>query len=45
VFQLNAAYGERVAAYSLEGQAAQMLVRCIGLNRMNQLPQPDSYKA
>jgi IS5 family transposase len=45
MFQLKAAYGERVAARSFEGQAAQMLVRCVGLNLMNQLPQPDSYKA
>jgi len=45
MFQLKAAYGERVAARSFEGQAAQMLVRCVGLNRLNQLPQPDSYKA
>jgi len=45
MFQLKAAYGERVSARSFEGQAAQMPVRCVGLNRMNQLAQPQSYKA
>jgi len=45
MFQLKAAYGERVSARSFEGQAAQLLVRCVGLNRMNQLGRPDSYKA
>lgn len=44
MFQLKAAYGEKVSARSFEGQAAQLLVRCVGLNRMNQLAQPDSYK-
>jgi hypothetical protein len=45
MFQLKATYGERVVARSFEGQAAQALVRCVGLNLMNQLPQPDSYEA
>ena len=44
MFQLKAAYGEKVSARSFAGQAAQLLVRCVGLNRMNQLAQPDSYK-
>ena len=44
MFELKAAYGERVSARSFEGQAAQLLVRCAGLNQMNQLAQPDSYK-
>ena len=45
MFQLKAAYGEKVSARSFAGQATQLLVRCAGLNRMNQLAQPDSYKA
>lgn len=45
MFQFKAAYGEKVSARSFEGQAAQLLVRCVGLNRMNQLARPESYKA
>lgn len=44
MFQCKAAYGEKVSARSCAGQATQLLVRCAGLNRMNQLAQPDSYK-
>ena len=38
-------FGEKVAARSFNGQAAQLLVRCAALNRMTELGMPDSYKA
>lgn len=44
MFQVKAVYGEKVSARKFAGQATQLLVRCVGLNRMNQLAQPQSYK-
>ena len=44
VFRVKTIFGERVSATSFEGQAAQMLVRCVALNRMTHLGMPDSYK-
>jgi hypothetical protein len=43
MFRLKMIFGERVAARSFEGQAAQMLVRCAVLNRMTHLGMPQSY--
>ena len=43
MFRLKMIFGERVAARSFEGQAAQMLVRCATLNRMTHLGMPQSY--
>ena len=45
VFRVKLIFGERVAARSFAGQAAQLLVRCAALNRMTQLGMPESYKA
>jgi Transposase DDE domain len=44
MFQLKTAFGDKVSARSFDGQATQLLVRCVGLNRMNQLAKPTSYK-
>ena len=44
MFQFKTAFGEKVSARSFDGQATQLLVRCVGLNRMNQLTQPDTDK-
>lgn len=43
MFRLKMIFGERVAARSFDGQAAQMLVRCAVLNRMTHLGMPQSY--
>ena len=43
MFRLKIIFGERVAARSFDGQAAQMLVRCAVLNRMTHLGMPQSY--
>lgn len=43
--RLKGIFGDRVAARSFGGQAAQILVRCATLNQMTQLGMPDSYKA
>jgi hypothetical protein len=43
MFRVKMIFGERVAARSFAGQAAQMLVRCATLNRMTHLGMPDSY--
>lgn len=43
--RLKGIFGDRVAARSFGGQAAQVLVRCTALNQMTQLGMPDSYKA
>ena len=45
MFRLKGIFGERVAARSFAGQAAQVLVRCATLNRLTQLGMPDSYRA
>jgi IS5 family transposase len=45
MFRLKGIFGDRVAARSFAGQAAQVLVRCAALNRMTQLGMPDSYVA
>lgn len=42
--RLKGIFGDRVAARSFGGQAAQVLVRCATLNQMTQLGMPDSYK-
>ncbi len=44
IFQFKTTFGEKVSARSFDGQATQLLVRCVGLNRINQLTQPDSCK-
>lgn len=43
MFRLKMSFGERVAARGFDGQAAQMLVRCVALNRMTHLGMPQSY--
>jgi len=43
--RLKGIFGDRVAARSFAGQAAQGLVRCATLNRLTQLGMPDSYRA
>lgn len=43
MFRLKMIFGERVAARSFDGQAAQMLVRCAVLNRITHLGMPQSY--
>lgn len=45
MFRLKGIFGDRVAARSFAGQAAQVLVRCAALNRLTQLGMPDSYQA
>jgi DDE family transposase len=45
MFRLKSIFGDRVAARSFAGQAAQVLVRCATLNRLTRLGMPDSYKA
>jgi IS5 family transposase len=45
MFRLKGIFGDRVAARSFAGQAAQVLVRCATLNRLTQLGMPDSYRA
>lgn len=43
VFRVKMIFGERARARKFEGQAAQMLVRCVTLNGMTHLGMPDSY--
>lgn len=45
MFRFKTIFGDRVAARSFAGQAAQVLVRCAALNRMTQRGMPDSYIA
>jgi IS5 family transposase len=45
VFRIKSIFGRQVSARSFNGQAAQLLVRCVVLNRMTHLGMPDSYKA
>jgi len=45
MFRLKGIFGDRVAARSFQGQAAQVLVRCATLNRLTHLGRPDSYQA
>jgi IS5 family transposase len=44
MFQLKTIFGDKVSARTFEGQAAQMLLRCAALNKLNQLPKAQSYK-
>jgi IS5 family transposase len=43
IFRLKLVFGEKVAARSFAGQAAQLLVRCRVMNQMTHLGMPDSY--
>lgn len=43
MFRLKMIFGQRVAARSFDGQAAQMLVRCAVLNQITHLGMPQSY--
>ncbi len=45
LFRLKGIFGDRVAARSFAGQAAQVLVRCATLNRLTRLGMPASYRA
>jgi IS5 family transposase len=45
MFRLKGSFGDRVAARSFAGQAAQVLVRCATLNRLTQLGMPDTSRA
>ena len=45
MFRLKSIFGDQVSARSFEGQAAQILIRCVVLNRMTELGMPESYKA
>ena len=45
MFRLKTTCGDRGAARSYAGQAAQVLVRCATLNRLLQLGRPESYAA
>jgi IS5 family transposase len=45
MFRLKGIFGDRVAARSFAGQAAQVLVRCATLNRLTQLGMPDTSRA
>ena len=44
-FRIKTIFGPSVSARTLDGQHAELMARCIALNRMTQLGMPDSYAA
>jgi len=42
-FRLKTIFSDRVTARGFAGQAAQVLVRCVTLNRLTALGMPESY--
>ena len=43
MFRVKTIFGDHVRARLFEAQGAELLIRCVALNRMTHLDMPDSY--